>query len=518
MRLHKKLAGLILVANLLLLSPLAAAAADLPATEPAVKLDLPDYLFTNIVNTITVDISGDADSYAGKYLGLYADGALLDEERLDAGSKPAYQHSWQVKGLSRHQIRVVLANDQDLTDIVSEDQQERTAVINGYAGNSSLLPFTSGEAAKGDFLITLGDSKYSGLIEPANPYTVHYAPTMPPGALVVQARLFASWTWSNWRKKGVEPQMLVSLDGQPLIPDRQYSDRKGWGLYDYPSGTWTYNVTKLITEDDSYTVVLKNTNAENVFAVNGIALLIIYEDAMSEKTPLKYWINEGCDIVWSSPISLCTPAEATTWTSFAQVPSPDQMTSATLLTLVPSGDKGKNALIFNHGVYFGLWDGKPYPDFAVNIQDVTRGIQGGDDEAGFQDLGNYMVPSAAVLLVRMKAGSGSGDSGAAGTVGPGKNGGDTGTGGLPGQGVQAGSNTVDVKGAVAQADGGAAQVRGNVLVKVGGDTISFSGSGSNGLAPADRLSAVLMPIAMLMALLVGFWTERTRLINYRKLD
>ncbi len=511
MKLSKLLAGLIaclmLAPYLLLLAPPASAAAtDLPA----VKLDLPDYLYTNTVVTITLEVYGSSSAYAGKYLGLFDNQKLIaNVEQLDAGTPATIQFAWKAPRLGKHQLRAVLANDRDLTDVVSEDQQERTAIINGYAGNSSMLPFTSGEAPKGDFLFTLGDSKYSGMIEYGSVYTVHYLPELPAGAVVEQARLFASWTWSNWHEKGCEPQILLSLNDQPLIPDRQYSDRKGWGKYDFPSGTWTFDVTKLIAQQEPYTVKLKNTNPENHFAINGIGLLVIYEDSMSEKASLKYWINEGCDIVWSSPISDCTPEEATTWTSFDGVPDPQQITSATLLTLVPSGDKGKNALFFNDGIYYGLWDGKPYADFAYNVQDVTRAIKEGTNDVGCQDRGDYMVPSAAVLMVRMMAGgNGTGDAAAGGT-GTGGNGNGSGrgmAGNAPGQGKQA---TVTV-------NGNLRQVSGMLLVKVdSGSAAGLMGiagaSGSGGLAQTDYLSGILMAAVILLALIVGFWTERTRL-------
>lgn len=507
MRFHNKAVGLvvclILVTHLLLLSPLAGAATDLPT----VKLDISDYLYTNTVNTIGVSISGPATAYAGKYLGLYADQKLVDEvKHLEAGTPATSQFTWKASGLTTHQLRAVLANDQNLIAVVGEDKQERRAIINGYAGNSSMLPFTSGETPKGDYLFTIGDSKYSGMVEHGSVYTVHYLPELPAGAVVKQARLFVSWTWSNWHSKGVEPQMLLSLNDQPLIPDRQYSDRKGWGMYDYPSGTWTYNVTKLIAQKGRYTVELKNTNAENHFAVNGIGLLIIYEDPMSEKTPLKYWINEGCDIVWSSEISTCSHEEATNWTTFSGVPAPDQVVSATLLTIVPSGDKGKNALFFNEGIYYGLWDSKPYADFSYSIQDVTRAIQEGKNAAGFQDRTDYMVPSGAVLMVRMKTGAGGNGNGSGGGNGTGDKAGGS-------SGDQGPAGTVP-----AQDNQGAVQVKGNVLVKVESKSVgSLAGSqglsGSSDLYRTDYLSGVLMAAAMLLALTVGFWTERTRLIK-----
>ena len=513
---------------LFLLFPLAVAAEELLA----VKLEVPEQVFTNSANIITAKLSGGKEKYAGKYLGLYADQKLLEVKQLGTDAPPDYQFTWRAEGLTKHQIRVVLANDQDLTDIVSEDTQERTAIINGYAGSTSLLPFISGEAAKGDFLFTIGDSRYSGLIKQGDVYSVHFSPELPAGAVVKQARLFVSWTWSCWGDKGVDPQMLLSLDNQSLIPDRRYSDRKGWGKFDYPSGTWTYDVTKLIAEKNNYTVEVKNRNTENLFAVNGIGLLIVYEDSMSDKAPMKYWINEGCDILMARSDSFASEEEATTWTYFAQVPAPEQVAAATLINLVPSGDKGRNMLIFNKGIYQGLWDGKPYSDFSYNIQDVTRAVKEGENAIGFRDRGDYMVPSVAVLMLRLKTGDGSTEK-TDQSAGKGENVGEL-TGSqaaaadVPDQDHNKAADVSEKKAsesasesekrlkeqALQSASLQEEHVKGNVLVKVEGENLSDA----KGLYPADSLSSILMSVTMLTALMVGFWTERIKLINCQKLD
>ncbi|GEM_PF-3864606 len=519
-----KLTCLITVLGIFLLLPLAAAAEE----SLGLKMEVPEYVFTNSANNITVKVYGSEERYAGKYLALYADQELLSAKQLAEGNQSVYQFSWRAEGLTKHEIRAVLADDQDITRILQEEVEERTAIINGNAGSSSLLPFTSGEAARGDFIFTLGDSRYSGQIKQSDVYSVRFLPELPAGAVVKQARLFTFWTWSHWGQMGVDPQMVLSLDNQPLIPDRQYSDRKGWGKFDYPSGTWTYDVTKLVAGKGPYVAEVKNRHPENFFCVNGIGLLIIYEDSMSEKAPLKYWINEGCDILMARPDSFATAEEATTWTYFDQVPDPEEVETATLINLVPSGDKGQNMLIFNKGIYQGLWTGNPYPDFSYNIQDVTRAIKGGKNEVGFRDLGDYMVPSGAVLLTRLKTAQGTGGksdppSGQTENV-------DNVTGIQSAAKDQLDQNKKKTPGEPEKKAPGSEEklkqlgikidfpgdglVRGKVLVRTGAENLT----GPKGLTPTDNRGAILMLTTMLMALTAGFWTERAKLINCRKLD
>ena len=75
---------------------------------------------------------------------------------------------------------------------------------------------------------TVGDSFYSGKLYSSDTYTVHHTVTIPGGASVKFARLYPYWTWSP-----TYPDMKRVFDGNEIAPDRQYTDRKGRGVYDY---------------------------------------------------------------------------------------------------------------------------------------------------------------------------------------------------------------------------------------------------------------------------------------------
>ena len=148
---------------------------------------------------------------------------------------------------------------------------------------------------------------------PGGTYTVNHNLTLPADATVKLARLYNFWTWSATGTTGVDPSISLTFQGNTLTPEAEYSDKKGWGsMYDYPSGTWAYNITDLVKESGNYTTVVTNTHNEsgNFICFDGIGLLVVYEDATGKET--EYWINEGCDMVSTMSTSGgLTPEDAT---------------------------------------------------------------------------------------------------------------------------------------------------------------------------------------------------------------
>jgi hypothetical protein len=75
---------------------------------------------------------------------------------------------------------------------------------------------------------------------------------LPEGASVKFARLYVYWTWSAEGVEGRYPEMKLSFNGEELEPEKEYSDRKGWGIYNYPTGTWAYDVSAYVTGSGTF--------------------------------------------------------------------------------------------------------------------------------------------------------------------------------------------------------------------------------------------------------------------------
>jgi len=269
-----------------------------------------------------------------------------------------------------------------------------------YAGDNPLLTYRHG-TIRGDLIYTIGDSKYSNRLHPDAPYTVNLSIELPEGATVEFARLYTYWTWSYIGSNGTYPDMRVTFGETEITPDQTFTDRKGESPYDYPTGTYCYNVTDHVKSGGAYTTVVENIATDfKKFCMNGIGLLVVYNDPNGDET--RYWVKEGCDLLHAFEEVGITAEEATMEFVFeGDVHQGDvtDVAKAILTTVVASGDKGENTLTFNEETYRGVYAGEPYPDLAIDERDVSAHLVSRDNMVRIMDDGDYMAPSNAFLVV-----------------------------------------------------------------------------------------------------------------------
>jgi hypothetical protein len=156
--------------------------------------------------------------------------------------------------------------------------------------------------------------------------------------------------------------MYVAFDGTEVKSDREYPDRKGYGDYDYPCGTYCYDVTDYVLGRSVYIVRAENSATESkTFSMIALALLLIYEDERGEK--IEYWINEGGDMLNMKMIEHAE--DAVTTAKFGGGIEREEIKSAKLLTIVPCGDNGENTLIFNDRIWDSVYAGDHYDEFTI---------------------------------------------------------------------------------------------------------------------------------------------------------
>jgi len=273
--------------------------------------------------------------------------------------------------------------------------------VNGYAADKPLSTY-SHDIIRGGLTYTIGDSYYSGKLWTGDTYTVHYAVSLPEGAAVKFARLYNYWTWSAKGSIGRYPDMELAFDNVKLEPDRQYSDRKWWGIYDYPTGTWAYNVTDFVTGSGSHTVVIENIGPDGAyFCIDGVGLLMVYTDVNGKD--IEYWVNEGSDMLNSQAEDDGTPTFTTPDQTITEMMNPTisqgPIKKATLWTIVQSGNWDANRLWINGLNWSGICDGTPYPDLDVDTRDITEYLTDGKNTIQFQAVEDYAVPSGSILVI-----------------------------------------------------------------------------------------------------------------------
>jgi hypothetical protein len=287
-----------------------------------------------------------------------------------------------------------------VADASGGHEQSEQHAGESYAGESPLPTYRQG-TVQGDLVYTIGDSKYSGRLHPNATYTTNLPIELPEGATVEFARLYTYWTWSYIGSDGTYPDMQVTFGGNAINPDQEFTDRKGEPPYDYPAGTYCYNVTEQVESGGAYTAVVENVATDfKKFSMNGIGLLVIYNDPNGDE--IRYWVKEGCDVIYASEEIGITADAATTEVVFeGDVHQGDvaDVTKAILTTVVASGDKGENTLTFNEETYRGVYAGDPYPDLAIDEREVSAHLLGRDNTLQIRDDGDFMAPSNAFLVV-----------------------------------------------------------------------------------------------------------------------
>ncbi len=276
--------------------------------------------------------------------------------------------------------------------------------INVYAADKPLSTF-SHDTIKGGLTYTAGDSNYSGKLWTGDTYTVHNPVSLPEGAVVKFARLYNYWTWSAEGNTGRYPDMELTLDGVKLDPDIKYNDRKGWGIYDYPAGTWSYDVTNYVTQSGSYMAVVENTGPDgSFFSMNGVGLLVVYTD--EEGMDIEYWVNEGCDMLnpglEDDGSSTYTTTDQTITEMMTPTISQGLVKKATLWTIVQSGNWDANKLWVNDMNWPGICNGTPHPGLDIDMRVITEHLTSGKNTIRFQAVEDYVIPSGSFLVVEIE--------------------------------------------------------------------------------------------------------------------
>jgi len=343
----------------------------------------------NLDNTVNVTVINNGPENAGSFaLELYSEGSLLESKPvagLANGATEAVEFAWKPEEVKNYTLRAVVVPGSAISDANATNNELskiQEVMYNGYIGDKPLETYTHG-TVKGNIIYDYGNSIYVK-IPSGDVYTASHSLAIPEGATVKYARLYNFWTWSATGANGVIPSMSLDFAGSSLTPEAEYSDQKGWGQYDYPTGTWAYNVTGLVSGSRTYTTTVKNTNsdAENSFCIDGIALLVVYEDASGKE--IEYWINEGCDAVSTmSSSGGLTPDEATVKVAF-EGDSIDlsDVDDARLWTTVQSGGHEGIALKFNEMNIAGVYDSTPSSNLDIDeARDVTSYLLSQNNEA-----------------------------------------------------------------------------------------------------------------------------------------
>jgi len=284
----------------------------------------------------------------------------------------------------------------------TSDTLDATSDENGYYGQT--IPALINGSVNGSVNLYEA-SDYSGLILAGESKNYTLQVPLLSGDQARLARLYVYTTWDHDEKKreGLAAPLALQYGGKTISPSAQYSDRKGFGIYDYPAESFAYDIRNLMTGTGNYTFMILNTGkSDEAFAAYGVLLVLASETIGG--TPTKYWIAEGSDVLLAGPEFKTTTEDSTTVFPFEGIPS---VVSAARLSLISTAASGipddENRITFNGKEWSNLLTNGSSATSIATV-DVKENLRPGRNEATIQSYltkkrGDYLENRGAVLVV-----------------------------------------------------------------------------------------------------------------------
>jgi len=308
-----------------------------------------------------------------------------------------------------------------------------TAIWNGYKGNGwqDGREISTSQCYKGkiNLVYSLGNSYRVGGSKWTT-YEVNWTPSdfdIPQNSNIIDARLYVYY--SDEKTPDGDPTNMsdgyyvnLSFNGRPKTHIAHYTDRKGFGYYNYPYGMIVYNVTTEFDSTRNNTAVLiftRPSGGHESLSIDGMLLVIVYNHPNEPGRTI--WINDGFDLIGATTSCGVSSEEATAYARFNGCGpiSLSNVDNAKLITVAPHAFDGddKNRLYFNGHVWKGIWSGYPpcppgkpnFPHLGISEIDVSKHLKATDNVASFQShipagatYGDLMAAGNAFLIVEEK--------------------------------------------------------------------------------------------------------------------
>ncbi|MGP8188308.1 MAG: DUF3344 domain-containing protein [Methanobacterium sp.] len=340
-----------------------------------------DYMFANVSNVISVTVENQGTATAAA--------SQLDVNVNGKDSKV------NLPALNINNSTTVTVNDPlsltngdivlvKATTVNSSLSTSLTVYNNGYMGerytNGSDINTKSQFTGNYNVIYSNGNSSYSsnGWTSYNASWTAAQLP-IPSGATITQVRLYQPYTWDQ--TTGGKPLLNVTLNGKSVNYSAWYSDTKGFGLWNYPSGLFVYDVTKLFNKAGNNLTITPGTS--NNAALYGSYLIVVYHDLSSSYKTI--YINDGTDILFSDPSSDVTNTEATSYANFKGI-NTNGLINAKAIAIVASAYQANiSKFFFNGKSYSGFYGNyNTNSQMGFSVYNVTNTIRNGTNTAQLQ--------------------------------------------------------------------------------------------------------------------------------------
>jgi PKD repeat protein len=404
---------LLLLGGSLLVGP-ACALPNLAVTAVTFNSGVGDELFANEPNIIAATIKNTGNDAALPFDVNLVTGSYSETKRrttnLAAGSQTTLTFTGYAPSTTGEVTLTVTADSSsEVTESNEGDnflQTTRTVYYNGYKGkrwtggpdmNTQAGPF-EGHI---NVVYSTGNSAYNGAGWTGKTYS--WTPSdlpIPSDATITSARLYQGYTWDM--TPGGSPLWTMTFDGVTVTPIATYSDKKGYGTYDYPQGLFVYDVTTQFNMAGNSMTITPQTGNNN--GIYGAYLVVVYTGNAGEGLK-KIWINDECDILYSGTSRSVSSSEATAYANFVGVSTENLVSAKAIAILQSANENGKSKFFFNSNEYTGFspaYSGTTQIGFS--IYDVTSALADGNNEVRIQSYdsgasGDNMYATNVILVV-----------------------------------------------------------------------------------------------------------------------
>ena len=332
-------------------------------------------------NTISIKLTNDG-SEATATLNVTIDGQSTTKTLENFTGETTINITYNPTTTGAKDIKVDIIYD-DTTQTLYEGTIN--AYYNGYRGKS----FTNGE----NFTTQRQyEGKNTLILEQFNYYNwkedsiATYDATQLDNDKIVDVLYYQGYNWDKY----LNFTLKVNDEESPIIAN--YSDTKGFGTYNYPSGVVVFNITKQFKAGQINQITPIQLENNNNILYGGI-LVIIYANNTETTSIL---INEGSDLLNPEASGLTTNDYTIAYSNYENIKSGD----AVLYTISAAADKADGSkIIVNNKEYQSLSDNYDATSKLSIIETNIDNLQEGTNLVSLQSINDNLFAMGTILVV-----------------------------------------------------------------------------------------------------------------------
>jgi PKD repeat protein len=422
---------------MLLVLPGAVSAADLSVSGNVVDEDLSvtalainpgsssghDVISANEPNTLRATVANTGGLAAGAFDVTIVIGAFtqtVNVASLGAGATTTVDFTYTPTATGA----ISIVTTADSGSVIAESDEANNALTtpstvyyNGYKGKRYTAgnDFTTVDTYTGrdGVVYSTGNAAYQSANWMSYSASFTAAPTganlnIPSGATIVSARLYQSTNWDQ--TTGASALWTATFNGGTVTPTATYTDRKGYGLYNYPSESVMYDVTSTFNPAGTNTWNLAYGSNLNV-ALYPTYMVVVFQDAATQTEKMIY-INDECDILQSRATYNTNDAEATSYAPFTGVDITGMGSAKAIAFVAAVNEDGDSKFHFNDVVYDDFYiSTSASTSQTMSIKEFTlTNVIAGANEAKMQSAaitgdGDGMQPQNLILVIEKSEGA-----------------------------------------------------------------------------------------------------------------